>query len=181
MTEIEEKSLLMAQRIIQLGMSNLDVFELSDLLIKLEQDKEDRNSFTDSYIDFNDEIMSIEDVGIKETIDISVSGDNLFYCNDILTKNSFGIVACVDSMVALIKTDELDQLNQVMFKQIRNRDNDVSMYRRFVMGIDKSKMRLYDVEQNAQVDALDEALNEPYDNEVDSKHKSKDKFGGFKF
>jgi hypothetical protein len=84
-------------------------------------------------------------------------------------------------MVALIKTDELDQLNQVMFKQIRNRDNDVSMYRRFVMGIDKSKMRLYDVEQNAQVDALDEALNEPYDNEVDSKHKSKDKFGGFKF
>lgn len=181
MTEIEEKSLLMAQRFIQLGLSNLDVFELSDLLIKLEKDKEDRNSFTDSYIDFNDEIVSIEDVGNKETIDISVSGDNLFYCNDILTKNSFGVVACVDSMVALIKTDELEQLNQVMFKQIRNRDNDVSMYRRFVMGIDKSKMRLYDVEQNAQVDALDEALNEPYDNEVDSKHKSKDKFGGFKF
>lgn len=181
MTEIEEKSLLMAQRIIQLGMSNLDVFELSDLLIKLEQDKEDRNSFTDSYIDFNDEIVSVKDVGIKETIDISVSGDNLFYCNDILTKNSFGVVACIDTMVALIKTDELDQLNQVMFKQIRNRDNDVSMYRRFVMGIDKSKMRLYDVEQNAQVDALDEALNEPYNDEGNSKQKTKDKFGGFKF
>jgi hypothetical protein len=181
MTEIEEKSLLMAQRFIQLGLSNLDVFELSDLLIKLEQDKEDRNSFTDSYIDFNDEIASIENVGLKETIDISVSGDNLFYCNDILTKNSFGVVACVDTMVALIKTDELEQLDQVMFKQIRNRDNDVSMYKRFVVGVDKSKMRLYDVEQNAQVDALDVALNESYNDEDEKKQKIKDKFGGFKF
>lgn len=180
MTEIEEKSLLMAERFIQLGLSNLDVFELSDLLIKLEQDKEDRNSFTDSYINFNDEIVSIEDVGIKETIDISVSGDNLFYCSDILTKNSFGVVACIDTMVALIKTDELEQLDQVMFKQIRNRDNDVSLHRRFVVGIDKNKMRLYDVEQSAQVDALDEALNEPYD-EDDKQTKIKNKFGGFKF
>lgn len=93
---------------------------------------------------------------------------------------SFGVVACVDTMVALIKTDELDQLDQIMFKQIRNRDNDVSSYRRFVIGVDRSKMRLYDVEQNAQVDALDEALNEPY-NEDDKKTKLKDKFGGLKF
>lgn len=122
-------------------------------------------------VEYNVPIVSATQSGRNTTTDPDMTD----------VSESFGIVACVDSMVALIKTDELDQLNQVMFKQIRNRDNDVSMYRRFVMGIDKSKMRLYDVEQNAQVDALDEALNEPYDNEVDSKHKSKDKFGGFKF
>lgn len=122
-------------------------------------------------VEYNVPIVSATQSGRNTTTDPDMTD----------VSESFGVVACVDSMVALIKTDELEQLNQVMFKQIRNRDNDVSMYRRFVMGIDKSKMRLYDVEQNAQVDALDEALNEPYDNEVDSKHKSKDKFGGFKF
>lgn len=99
--------------------------------------------------------------------------------NDV--SDSFGVVACVDTMVALIKTDELEQLDQVMFKQIRNRDNDVSMYRRFVVGVDKNKMRLYDVEQNAQVDALDDDSNESYTDKDDKKQKNKDKFGGFKF
>lgn len=178
MTEFEEKCLMRAQLIIQAGLSNLDLFELCDLLIKLEKDKKDKSEFTDSYINYNDEIVSIEDIGIKETIDIGVSGDNLFYCNDILTKNSFGVVACVDTMIALIKTDELEQLNQVMFKQIRNRDNDVSLYRRFVVGVDKNKMRLYDVEQNAQVEALDIALNEEYDHNEESKTS---KFANFKF
>jgi len=178
MTGFEEKCLMKAQLIIQAGLSNLELFELCDLLIKLEQDKKDKSEYTDSYINYNDEIVSIEDVGIKETIDIGVSGDNLFYCNDILTKNSFGVAACVDTMVALIKTDELEQLDQVMFKQIRNRDNDVSMYRRFVVGVDKMKMRLYDVEQNAQVDALDIALDNDYD---EKEHSKTSKFANFKY
>jgi len=177
MTDLEERCLLNAHHFIQLGLSNLELFELSDLLIKLEEDKKDKNKFTDNYIDYNDEIVSIEKIGIKETIDIGVSGDNLFYCNDILTKNSFGTAATVDNLVALIKTDELDQLNQVIFKQIKNRDNDVSRYKRFIVGVDKQKMKLYDIEQDAQVEALDETSDRSYSDD-DTKTS---KFSNFKY
>jgi replicative DNA helicase len=95
------------------------------------------------------------------------------------TSESFGTVATVDMIVAMIKTEELDQLGQVMFKQIKNRDNDVSKHKRFVVGVDRNKMRLYDVEQNAQVEALDVALDEEYNYE-DTKSK-KDKFSKFKY
>lgn len=84
---------------------------------------------------------------------------------------SFGTVMTADLIVALIKTDELDQLNQIQFKQIRNRDNDVTRYPRFRVGVDKLKMRLYNVEQDAQDQALDVALNEPYNKEDDKKSK----------
>lgn len=92
---------------------------------------------------------------------------------------SFGTMMTADIAVALIKTEELDNLGQIMFKQIRNRDNDVSKYKRFVVGVDRNKMRLYDVEQNAQVEALDEALNEPYNDEEPIN--KKDKFSKFKY
>ena len=95
------------------------------------------------------------------------------------TSESFGTVATVDMIVAMIKTEELDQLGQVMFKQIKNRDNDVSKYKRFVVGVDKNKMRLYDVEQNAQVEALDEALDEEYSYKEDKP--KKEKFSKFKY
>jgi replicative DNA helicase len=95
------------------------------------------------------------------------------------TSESFGTVATVDMIVAMIKTEELDQLGQVMFKQIKNRDNDVSKHKRFVVGIDRNKMRLYDVEQNAQVEALDVSLEEEYTYE-DTKSK-KEKFSKFKY
>jgi len=93
------------------------------------------------------------------------------------TSESFGTVATVDMIIAMIKTEELDQLGQVMFKQIKNRDNDVSKFKRFVVGVDRNKMRLYDVEQNAQIQALDEALEEEYNFEDDKKSKFKE----FKF
>ena len=93
------------------------------------------------------------------------------------TSESFGTVATVDMIIAMIKTEELDQLGQVMFKQVKNRDNDVSMYRRFVVGVDRAKMRLYDVEQNAQVEALDQALDEEYTYDEDKKSK----FATFKY
>jgi len=94
------------------------------------------------------------------------------------TSESFGTVATVDLIIAMIKTEELEQLGQVMFKQVKNRDNDVSMYRRFVVGIDKSKMRLYDVEQNAQLEALDESAEDQYNNKDEDK---KSKFANFKY
>ena len=58
-------------------------------------------------------------------------------------------------MFALISTEELEDLNQIMVKQLKNRYNDPTLYKRFVLGVDRAKMRLYDVEQSAQGDILD--------------------------
>ena len=58
-------------------------------------------------------------------------------------------------MVALISTEELEDLNQIMVKQLKNRYNDPTIHKRFVVGVDRAKMRLYDVEQSAQDDVLD--------------------------
>mgnify|MGYP003624595189 FL=1 len=66
------------------------------------------------------------------------------------TSESFGLPATADFMLAIISTDELQALNQVMVKQLKNRYNDPTMNKRFVVGIDRSRMRLYDVEQSAQ-------------------------------
>ena len=71
------------------------------------------------------------------------------------TSESFGLPATADLMLALIATEELDNLNQVMIKQLKNRYGDPGTYKRFMVGIDRSKMRLYDVEENAQVDLMD--------------------------
>jgi len=179
MNALEEKCLYKANKLIQSGFSNLNLFQLTDLLIKLETEKDEKNLLTDKYIDYNDEIVSIEYCGIKETIDIGVSGDNLFYCNGVLTKNSFGLPATADTMIGMIRTDELDQLNQVMFKQIKNRDNDVSVNKRFIVGIDRAKMRLYDVEQDAQKDIIDSGKEKDYN--VEEEKKPKKSFEGFKF
>jgi replicative DNA helicase len=94
---------------------------------------------------------------------------------------SFGTMMAADIAVALIKTEELDNLGQVMFKQLRNRDNDVSKYKRFIVGVDRNKMRLYDVEQDAQVEALDEALNEPYNHEGEHITSKQDRFSKFTY
>ena len=66
------------------------------------------------------------------------------------TSESFGLPATADLMIALIATEELDELGQVMVKQLKNRYNDPTKNRRFVLGIDRSKMRLFDVENKAQ-------------------------------
>jgi len=71
------------------------------------------------------------------------------------TSESFGLPATADFMMALISTEELQDLNQIMIKQLKNRYNDPTVYKRFVVGVDRSKMRLYDVEQTAQGDILD--------------------------
>lgn len=71
------------------------------------------------------------------------------------TSESFGLPATADLMFALIRTEELDELNQVMIKQLKNRYNDPSYYKRFVLGIDRPKMKLYDAEPSAQKDISD--------------------------
>lgn len=66
------------------------------------------------------------------------------------TSESFGLPATADLMFALINTEELEKLGQLMVKQLKNRYNDPSYYKRFVIGIDRPKMRLFDLEQSAQ-------------------------------
>jgi replicative DNA helicase len=97
------------------------------------------------------------------------------------TSESFGLPATADLMFALISTEELEELGQIMVKQLKNRYNDPTMHKRFVIGIDRAKMRLYDVEQSAQKDILDSSKEEEYDYEASQKPPLKEKFGGFKF
>jgi hypothetical protein len=66
------------------------------------------------------------------------------------TSESFGLPATADFMFALISTEELENLNQIMVKQLKNRYNDPGMHKRFVIGVDRAKMKLYDVEESAQ-------------------------------
>jgi replicative DNA helicase len=94
------------------------------------------------------------------------------------TSESFGLPATADFMFALISTEELERLGQILVKQLKNRFNDLTIYKRFVIGIDRSKMRLYDVEQDAQNDILDSGKEDEYNNE---EKKSKKSFEGFKF
>ena len=94
------------------------------------------------------------------------------------TSESFGLPATADLMFALISTEELEALNQIMVKQLKNRYNDPTIFKRFVVGIDRAKMRLYDVEQKAQEDILDSGQEEEYNNE---EKKTKKSFAEFKF
>jgi len=94
------------------------------------------------------------------------------------TSESFGLPATADLMFALISTEELEGLGQIMVKQLKNRYNDPTVFKRFVVGIDRAKMRLYDVEQSAQNDILDSGQEEEYNYE---ENKPKKSFEGFKF
>ena len=71
------------------------------------------------------------------------------------TSESFGLPATADLMFALISTEELESLNQIMVKQLKNRYNDPGANKRFVIGIDRARMKLYDCEQEAQNDIID--------------------------
>jgi len=94
------------------------------------------------------------------------------------TSESFGLPATADLMFALISTEELEGLGQILVKQLKNRYNDPTIHKRFVVGIDRAKMRLYDCEQSAQNDILDNGQEEEYDYE---EKKPKKTFEGFKF
>ena len=94
------------------------------------------------------------------------------------TSESFGLPATADLMFALISTDDLEGLGQIMVKQLKNRYNDPTIHKRFVVGIDRAKMRLYDCEQSAQEDILDSGKEEEYTYE---EQKPKKSFDGFKF
>ena len=142
------------------------------------------------------EVVSIEEIGEMDMIDIEVSGNHLFYANDILTHNSnsdvgledtsesFGLPATADFMFALVKqSEELADLNQIVVKQLKNRYGDPNINSRFIVGVDRSKMRLYDVENSAQEDLLDGPVmdNTKFGNEDNERSKPKSKFDKAKF
>ena len=95
------------------------------------------------------------------------------------TSESFGLPATADLMFALISTEELEGLNQIMVKQLKNRYNDPTINKRFVVGIDRAKMRLYDVEQGAQQDIVEDI--EVVQHNKKEQSQSKSKFDDFKF
>lgn len=83
------------------------------------------------------------------------------------TSESFGLPATADFMFALISNEQLEALNQIMVKQLKNRYGDLNFHKRFVVGIDRPKMRLYNCEQSAQKDISDDSVkNQEDDNPV---------------
>jgi len=94
------------------------------------------------------------------------------------TSESFGLPATADFMFALISTEELEEMNQIMVKQLKNRYNDPTMNKRFVVGIDRAKMKLYNLEDSAQMNIVDSGQEEDdYSDRLDKKFRS---FDGFK-
>ena len=76
------------------------------------------------------------------------------------TSESFGLPATADFMFALISSDELNELNQMLVKQLKNRYADPTMNKKFIVGVDRAKMKLYDVSQMAQEDLVDTGQEE---------------------
>ena len=95
------------------------------------------------------------------------------------TSESFGLPATADLMIALISNEELEGLGQIMVKQLKNRYNDPTIHKRFVVGIGRAKMRLYDCEQSAQKDIVDSGTEEEYD--APQENPLKKKFSALKF
>ena len=92
---------------------------------------------------------------------------------------SFGLPATADFMCAIISNEQLEQLNQIMVKQQKNRYNDPSYYKKFILGVDRAKMRLYDVEQGGQDDLLDSGQDDGPDKPINT-FGTREKFDGFK-
>jgi len=99
------------------------------------------------------------------------------------TSESFGLPATADFMFALVSNEELQELNQIIVKQLKNRYNDPSYYKRFVIGVDRSKMKLYDVEPSAQTDLSDTGQTKPVSTRSSAEKESihNDTFSEFKF
>ena len=99
------------------------------------------------------------------------------------TSESFGLPATADFMIALIATERLDEINQIMVKQLKNRYNDTVANRKFVLGINRAKMKLYDIPKSEQPQLSDSNPQDAPDNDEDrfnSKFKKKSNFTGWK-
>jgi hypothetical protein len=138
-------------------------------------------------------ITNIEELDYDiEMIDIEVNGNHLFFANNILTHNSnsdieltdtsesFGLPATSDLMIALISTEQLEKSNQIMVKQLKNRYNDPSTNKRFTVGIDRSKMRLYDIADPLANISVDSSAATPVVSTPFNSGKKQHNFSGLK-
>jgi archaellum biogenesis ATPase FlaH len=96
------------------------------------------------------------------------------------TSESFGLPATADFMFALVTSEELEELGQIMVKQLKNRYNDPGYYKRFVIGVDRAKMKLFDVEQSAQSLSDSGPGHDKPVNTFGTREKPQNKFDGFK-
>jgi len=109
------------------------------------------------------------------------------------TSESFGLPATADFMIALVRDEEMDERGQLMVKQLKNRYSDPAEYKRFFVGVDRIKMRLFDLEDSAQEDIIDDSRggktkrsesvmdNTKFGMEDRERNKPKSKFSGLKF
>jgi replicative DNA helicase len=100
------------------------------------------------------------------------------------TSESFGLPATADFMFALVSNEELEALNQIIVKQLKNRYNDPGFYKRFVVGIDRAKMKLYDTEASAQDGLSDSGQDDDtpmFDKSSFGRRQKTESFEGFKF
>ena len=95
------------------------------------------------------------------------------------TSESFGLPATADMMFALISSEELEELDQMVVKQLKNRYNDPTVFKRFVIGIDRSRMKLYDCEQDAQEELVDSDTNISDDVPVFDRNRGAEKYQDF--
>lgn len=128
---------------INYGMSTREV---TDYLYNEAICKKEREEYHDlKLINFNDEIESIEELDERELLDIQVSGDNLFYANNILTKNSIGLPQTADFMFAATTDEVLEDNNQQLFHLLKTRWGNKSSVKPKLVNIDFNKMRYSDI------------------------------------
>jgi hypothetical protein len=126
-------------------------------------------------VEYNIPIMSA-----TQTTRTGFSNDDLDLTD---VSESFGLPATADFMVGITSNEQLEENNQMMIKQLKNRYNDPTIHRRFVVGVDRPKMKLYDLEESAQTAIIDNIINknklhenkyeEKNDEEIYREHKSK--------
>jgi len=108
-------------RLLGLTDSETETDEYIEMMKLVLQEQDEKNILNDLTIDYNDEIVGIEEIGDMETVDISVTGDQLFYCNDILTKNSIGLAATADVILSIFQTEEDQEMNIIRLGMMKNR------------------------------------------------------------
>lgn len=141
-----------------------DYNKVFNAIVALELNRLEEEQKFDASIDFNDEIIEIEEVGELDVVDITVDNDSLFYANDVLTKNSYGVTFGCDLIIGIITTPEFDAQHKICYRQLKNRYRDINMNNKFFLGVNKAKMKLYDLsaynQGNPNIDAKAELENE---------------------
>jgi hypothetical protein len=108
-------------RILGLTDNESETEDYIDMMKLVIQEQDDKNNISDSKIEYNDEIVEIEELDDMETVDISVTGDQLFYCNGILTKNSIGVAATADVILSIFQSEEDQELGLIKLGMMKNR------------------------------------------------------------